>query len=85
MGTWTRQQKANHGRAKCHHTVRREIVPWGSGHLESQRSFHLQQSWPHPLPTAPLPSMRSGVVTAPRGPWTGDPRPSLPSGQSAAP
>lgn len=22
--------------------------PWGSGHLESQRSFHLQQSWaPH--------------------------------------
>lgn len=40
---------------------------------------------PHPLPTAPLPSMRSGVVTAPTGPWKGDPRPSLPSRQSAAP
>ena len=28
MGTWTRQQKTNHGGAKCHHTVRREIGPW---------------------------------------------------------
>lgn len=49
MGTWTRQQKTNHGGAKCHHTIRRKNGPWGSGHLESQRSFHLQQSWAPPL------------------------------------
>lgn len=27
----------------------KENGPWGSGHLESQRSFHLQQSWAPPL------------------------------------
>lgn len=54
-------------------------VTWShSGHSTCSRAG------PHTLPTAPLPSVRSGVVTAPGGLWEGEPWPSLPSRQTAA-
>lgn len=58
--------------------------PWGSGPWGHSCHSTCSRAGPLPSPTAPLPSVRSGVVTAPRGLWEGEPWPSLRSGQTAA-